>query len=58
MEFTREMYRIEMNISRYSSHLNSPKLSPEKKKQAQANLDKFQAAQKMYEEILKTVING
>lgn len=58
VEFTREMYRIEMNISRYSSHLNSPKLSPEKKKQAQANLDKFQAAQKMYEEILKTVING
>lgn len=58
MEFTREMYRIEMNISRYSSHLNSPKLSAEKKKQAQANLDKFQAAQKMYEEILKTVING
>lgn len=58
MEFTKEMYRIEMNITRYSSHVNSAKLSPEKKKQAQANLDKFQASLKMYEEILKTVING
>lgn len=52
------MYRIEMNISRYSSQLNSAKLSAEKKKLAQANLEKFKATQAMYEEILKTVING
>lgn len=58
VEFTKEMHRIEMNIARYSSHLHSPKLSDEKKKLAQANLEKFQAALKMYEEILKTVING
>lgn len=58
VEFTREMYRIEMNISRYSSQLNSAKLSTEKKKLAQANLEKFKATQAMYEEILKTVING
>ena len=58
MEFTREMHRIEMNITRYSSHLNSSKLTTEKKKLAQANLDKFKAALAMYEEILKTVING
>ena len=58
VEFTREMHRIEMNITRYSSHINSPKLSEEKKKQALANLNKFKAALAMYEEILKTVING
>lgn len=52
------MHRIEMNITRYSSHINSSKISPEKKKQAQANLEKFQVSLKMYEEILKTVING
>lgn len=58
VEFTREMHRIEMNITRYSSHLNSQKLTPEKKKLAAANLEKFQAALSMYEEILKSVING
>lgn len=58
VEFTREMHRIEMNITRYSSHLNSSKISADKKKLAQANLDKFKAALAMYEEILKTVING
>lgn len=58
VEFTKEMHRIEMNITRYSSHANSSKLSAEKRKQAQANLQKFQAALKMYEEILKTVIHG
>ncbi len=56
VEFTREMYRIEMNIARYSSHLNSKKLSPDKKRLAQANLEKFQSALQMYEEILKKVI--
>lgn len=58
VEFTRELHRIEMNITRYSSHLNSSKLSADKKKLAQANLDKFKAALAMYEDILKTVING
>lgn len=58
VEFTKEMHRIEMNISRYSSHVNSNKLSIEKKKLAQANLEKFQAALKMYEEILKSIIHG
>lgn len=58
VEFTKEMHRIEMNITRYSSHVNSAKLTPEKKKLAQSNLEKFQAALKMYEEILKTVIHG
>ena len=58
VEFTREMHRIEMNISRYSSHLNSQKIAPEKKKLAAANLDKFKATLAMYEEILKDVING
>lgn len=58
VEFTREMHRIEMNITRYSSHLNSSKISEEKKKLAQGNLDKFKVALAMYEDILKTVING
>lgn len=58
MEFTREMHRIEDNISRYKSHLNSKKIPQEKKALAQANLEKFQASLKMYEEILKSVING
>lgn len=58
VEFTREMHRIEMNISRYSSHLNSSKIPPEKKKLAAANLEKFKATLAMYEDILKTVING
>lgn len=52
------MHRIEMNITRYSSHLNSSKISEDKKKLAQGNLDKFKAALAMYEDILKTVING
>ena len=58
VEFTREMHRIEMNISRYSSHLNSQKISPERKKLAAANLEKFKASLAMYEEILKDVINA
>ena len=58
VEFTREMDRIRMNISRYSSQLNSRKLSKEKKDLAQANLDKFKAALSMHEETLKTLIHG
>jgi len=58
VEFTREMDRVRMNISRYSSQINSAKTTKEKKTLAQANLDKFKAALTMYEEILKTQIHG
>lgn len=58
VEFTREMHRIEMNITRYASHLNSTKIPADKKAQAQVNLNKFKASLAMYEEILKTVINN
>ena len=56
--FTEEMHRIRLNISRYQSHLNSAKFPAEKKKQEQANLEKFKTALSLCEEVLKSVING
>lgn len=57
-EFVKRMHNIELNISRYSSHLKSDKFSEEKKKTEALNLKKFQAQLELYNEILNTVING
>ncbi len=55
--FSEEMYRIRLNISRYQSHLNSPKFA-DRRQQEQQNLEKFKATLKMYEEVLSTVIGA
>lgn len=53
-----ERKNIELNITRYQSHLNSKKTSKEKKKRAQSNLEKYQARLVLYKEILKNRIQS
>lgn len=49
-----ERKNIELNITRYNSHLNSKKTTKEQKARAQSNLEKYQARLALYKEILKT----
>lgn len=57
-EFVKRMHNIELNISRYTSHLNSDKFTKEKKKSEAANLQKYQLQLDLYTDILNSVING
>ena len=51
-----ERKNIELNITRYSSQLNSKKTSKEQKVRAQENLEKYQARLQMYKDIFKECI--
>ena len=51
-----ERKNIELNITRYSSQLNSKKTSNEQKTRAQENLEKYQARLQMYKDIFKECI--
>lgn len=53
-----ERKNIELNITRYSSQINSKKVSPERKKRAAENLDKFRVMLQMYREIFDGFIKG
>ena len=53
-----ERKNIELNITRYSSQINSKKVSPERKKRAAENLDKFRALLLTYREIFDGFIKG
>ena len=56
--YVRDMHNIELNISRYSSHLKSDKFSAERKVLEQANLDRHRQQLHLYSDILMEVING
>lgn len=56
--YVRDMHNIELNISRYSSHLKSDKFSAERKVLEQANLDRHRQQLRLYSDILMEVING
>lgn len=51
-----ERKNIELNITRYSSQINSKKTSKEQKERARENLDKYQARLQMYKDIFKECI--
>ena len=53
-----ERKNIELNITRYSSQINSKKVPPARKKRAAENLDKFKALLQMYREIFDGFIKG
>lgn len=53
-----ERKNIELNITRYSSQINSKKVPPARKKRAAENLDKFKALLQMYREIFDVFIKG
>ena len=51
-----ERKNVELNITRYSSQLNSKKTTKEQKVRAQENLEKYQARLQMYKDIFKECI--
>lgn len=53
-----ERKNIELNITRYSSQINSKKVPPARKKRAAENLDKLKALLQMYREIFDGFIKG
>ena len=53
-----ERKNIELNITRYSSQINSKKTTKEQKERAQVNLEKFKAKLELYKEILKNRIQS
>lgn len=48
-----ERKNIELNITRYSSQINSKKTTPEQKERAKANLEKYRARLVLFKEIIK-----
>lgn len=57
-EFVKRIHNIELNISRYNSHLKSTKFSKEKKETEAANLQKYLQQLELYNDILTSEING
>ena len=51
-----ERKNIELNITRYSSQINSRKTTKEQKERARENLEKYQARLQMYKDIFKECI--
>lgn len=51
-----ERKNIELNITRYSSQINSKRTTQEQKDRARENLDKYQARLQMYKDIFKECI--
>lgn len=49
---------MELNISRYSSQVNSPKLAGEKKEKAKTNLEKFQALLQVFKDVFDEFVKG
>lgn len=56
--FLEELKNVEGNITRYRSHLNSPKFSAEKKVKEAENLAKYEALRKLYQEIFSTRVQS
>ncbi|MGM9763347.1 MAG: hypothetical protein ACI3ZQ_04945 [Candidatus Cryptobacteroides sp.] len=55
--YFQERKNIDLNITRYTSQLNSKKLGQEKKVLAAENLERYKALLTMYKEILNEVVN-
>ena len=51
-----ERKNIELNITRYNSHINSKKTTPEQKERARENVERYQARLAMYKEIIKEIL--
>lgn len=51
-----ERKNIELNISRYSSQINSKKTTKEQKERARENMERYQARLQMYKDIFKECI--
>lgn len=51
-----ERKNIELNITRYSSQINGKKASPEARKRAADNLEKFKALLQMYKEVFQEYV--
>ena len=57
-EYFQERKNVELNISRYSSQVNSQKLDDEKKEKAKTNLEKFQALLQVFKDVFNEFIKG
>ena len=57
-EYFQERKNVELNISRYSSQVNSPNLDEEKKEKARTNLEKFQALLQVFKDVFNEFIKG
>ena len=57
-EYFQERKNVELNISRYSSQVNSPKLAGEKKEKAKTNLEKFQALLQVFKDVFDEFVKG
>ncbi len=57
-EYFQERKNVELNISRYSSQVNSPKLDDDKKEKARTNLEKFQALLQVFKDVFNEFIKG
>lgn len=51
-----ERKNVELNITRYSSHLNGKKATPEQKERAAANLEKFKTVLQLYKDVFNEFI--
>lgn len=56
--FFQERKNVELNISRYSSQINSNKLDADKKEKAKSNLEKYQAILQMFKDVFLELIKG
>ena len=57
-EYFQERKNVELNISRYGSQVNSPKLAGEKKEKAKTNLEKFQALLQVFKDVFDEFVKG
>lgn len=55
-KYFEERKNVELNITRYSSQINGKKATPEIKKRASDNLDKFRAMLQMYREVFQEYV--
>ena len=56
--FFQERKNVELNITRYSSQINSSKLDADKKEKAKSNLEKYQAILQMFKDVFTELIKG
>ena len=55
-KYFEERKNVELNITRYSSQINGKKSSPEAKKRAAENLEKFKVLLQMYKEVFQEYV--
>lgn len=55
-KYFEERKNVELNITRYSSQINGKKATPEARKRAADNLEKFKAQLQMYREVFQEYV--